>query len=67
MQPILCTRCGFRKQHLHGLCRRCRKERAEGLETFREVQARMNRALGIQTPVSHAPPTPSEFNVKFSQ
>lgn len=64
--PERCTRCSVRKPHHKGICRRCRKERAEGLETFQEVQRRMHAALGIALPVSADPPVPSRFNVKFS-
>ena len=63
-----CTRCSYRKPHHKGLCRRCREERAKGLETFQEVEARMNAALGIakKPPTTATPPRPSRFNVKFS-
>ena len=64
---MMCVRCEVRKKHQGGLCRRCREDRKEGLETFKEVQARMDVALGIKRNLLVSTPTPSAFNIKFDR
>lgn len=64
---MTCARCGIRKKHRGDLCRRCRIDRADGLETFKEVQARMDAALGIKRELHVSTPIPSAFNIKFDR
>ena len=64
---MMCARCGIRRKHREGLCRRCRLDRQDGLETFKEVQVRMDLALGIKRGLISSTPIPSAFNIKFDR
>jgi hypothetical protein len=63
----LCARCGARRSYRQGPCRRCRKELRDGLETFQEVQQRMDLLLGIKRRLITTVPIPSEFNTKLDR